>query len=37
MYANIAGVQLQHKTVLSNVELELKTWHQIYSSRNFKK
>ena len=37
MYADIVGVQLQIKTTPSSVELEMKTWHQIYSSRNFKK
>lgn len=37
MYANIIGVQLQCKTILSNVDLEMKTWHQIYSGKYLKK
>lgn len=37
MYANIIGVQLQRKTIFISVELKMKTWHQIFKDRNFKK
>lgn len=37
MYANIIGVQLQCKTIFISVELKMKTWHQIFKDRNFKK
>lgn len=31
------GIQLHYKTILSNIDLEMKTWHQIYSGKYFKK
>lgn len=36
-YANMIGVHLQSKTALRDVDLEMKTWHQMYSGKYFKK
>lgn len=37
MYANNNCGSLAMLIILSNVELEMKTWHQTYSGRNFLK